>query len=660
MFKQILLFGTCLLFVSLTGHAQLRAAPLQLTAKQLNYERQFKPLQISPAVRVPTRAAAKEVGGIQSGRHVDVKLADGTTVRCFPAATNNPERPSKNYYYLPTNPHISRDEDGTPKFSMVRFVTDKTKAQGGVDGAILDIMVEYGLSPEQVKEVEKQLRKKVKGAKLKGAVQLEPGAEGNSFHVISATLTDKGFTNTLVTSGKAPVMEGQRVAMAARLSEYGATLLERSMEQPTTDISVVFDLKYLVKLPAYDVSVKINFDTYNEMQKEYEHNREKTTKHKRYWDPKWYNPFHIGTRKTTVLSETEKLQMIELLKEKGVVTFENIVHVPEADKEIVESGLHQLVLEAFFDMQKRFGQPSAEEVSGEDEDESDNEIEKARREEASKAKNYSYTVYQRKVKQSSGTITLELKKSIARYEYYTMTGNVGAWYEKHKDNPDLVTEVNLDDPFFQRREMRFVIDNEAYDIFKKMVNYATVQVRVPREGQRPFIDELTIDKKYLEKSGQTATLTYARMGDDAQTYDYAVQWSLRGGYLYPAKPQWAKGELMAVTLTAPVTPLVIEAEADLDEFDELGIARATVELRYDRFGKKYRDQKGLALSPAIGEPVVDKVIYHDSEKGNIQYRLVFHTKKAGKLTDNKWHNLEGAYIYCSPSELVVNKLKDLL
>ncbi|MCD6389100.1 MAG: hypothetical protein J7L69_06790, partial [Desulfobulbaceae bacterium] len=220
-------------------------------AEQFKYEKQFKPQTLHHSRTIPSPAAVKEIGGISYGRHVDVKLKDGITVRCFPAATKNPEKISKNYYYLPTNPHVARDPDGTPKFSMLRFVTDKTKEAGGVEGGILHFLVEYGLSPQQEKEAAKLLAKKVKGAKLKGAVQLESGGEGNSFHVVSATLTDEGFTSTLVTSGKAPVMEGQRVAVAARLSGYGATLLAKSMEQPTTDISVVFDLKYLVKLPAY-------------------------------------------------------------------------------------------------------------------------------------------------------------------------------------------------------------------------------------------------------------------------------------------------------------------------------------------------------------------------------------------------------------------------
>ncbi|WDP90212.1 MAG: hypothetical protein HUN04_11060 [Desulfobacter sp.] len=626
---------------------------------QMTYMKQFKPMQITPSVNIPSREVVKEIGGIRYGRHVDVKLSDGTTVRCFPAATKDPNKQSKNYYYLPADPKISRDKDGTPKFSMVRFVTDKTKADGGTEGAIIHFLVEYGLDKKQQKEVAKLLKKQVKGAKLKGAVPLETGAEGNSFNVVSATLTDKGFTSTLVTSGKAPVMEGQKVAVAARLDAYGATLLAKSLEQPTTDISVVFDLKYVVKLPAYDVQVKINYDKYHLLENEYTETRAKKTKTKRYWNPKWYNPLNISTKKTTTLTEEEQTRALDYLQETGVVTFDYVQHVPDADKEIVESGLHKIVLESFFDMQKRLGEPTEEELS-DDGSEDDKSAAEQRRKNAAKARNYQYTVFQRKEIKRTSTQVLNLKKVIARYESHTMTGNVGTWYGKYKDNPKLVTEVNLDDPFFQRRELRFVIGLTAYDIFSQMVNYATVQVRVPRKGQRPFIDELSIDKKYLEENGQTAMLSYARMGDDELTYDYAVQWSLRGGHLYPPKPVWKKGESMNVDLTAPIRPVTIEAEADLDELEEMGVARVSVELRYKRFGSQYTDKKGFALSPGVGEPVVSKVIYQDTDSDRLEYRLIFHTRKAGKIKGDDWHTVDGDYIYCAPAETIIDKLRSLL
>lgn len=626
-----------------------------------NYIQQFKPANIGQTLTVPSAKAVKEVGGIQYGRHVDIKLKDGTTVRCFPAATNNPEKTSKNYYYLPANPHVARHADGTPKFSMIRFVSDKTKAEGGAEGAVLHFLVEYGLDQSQVKETEKLLKQKVKGAMLKGAVPLEVGAEGNSFNVISAILGDDEFAPTLITSGKAPVMEGQQVAVAARLDAHGATLLAEGFKQPTSQVSVSFDLKYVVKLPAYDVKVTIDYDKYHEVESEYTHDRELKTKSKRYWNPKWYNPLKISTRKSTTLTESEQSQMLDFLQENGMVTFDYVQHVPDSDKEIVESGLHKIVLESFFDMQKRLGEPTEDELTSEDENaEGDDEAAAERRKEAAKHNKYHYTMFQRKTIQRKSKQVLNLKKVIARYENYTMTGNVGAWYEKYKDDPKLVTEVNLDDPFFQRREMRFVIDNEAYDIFNDMVNYATVQVRVPRKDQRPFIDEITIDRKYLETNGQTALLTYARMGDDAQTYDYAVQWSLRGGNLYPAEPKWKEGELMAVTLAAPVQPRTLEAEADLDELEELGFARVSVELQYKQFGKTKKDSKEFSMSPAVGEPMVNKVIYQDVGSDKLSYRLIYHHKKLGKIAQESWQPVEGDYIYCAPGEMVLEKIQSVL
>jgi hypothetical protein len=65
--------------------------------------------------------------------------------------------------------------------------------------------------------------------------------------VVSAILGDKEFAPTLITSGKAPVMEGQQVAVAARLDAYGATLLAEGFSKPTSQVSVTFDLKYVVK-----------------------------------------------------------------------------------------------------------------------------------------------------------------------------------------------------------------------------------------------------------------------------------------------------------------------------------------------------------------------------------------------------------------------------
>ncbi len=632
----------------------LLASPILAGGFFGNFQPKFKPVKIPT---VPPQSAVHEVGGVQYGRHVDVKLNDGTVVRCFPAATDNPKIVSKNYYYLPANPHVAIGPDGLPMFSMIKFVTNKSKKEGGAEGAILDLMVEYGLSNAQLKELKQKIRRIVPGAIIKGAVPLEVGSEGNSFYVASAVLGDKGFTTTLITTGKAPVMEGQKVAIAARLDPYGATLLDKSFQQHMTDVSVVFDLKYIVKMPAYDVRIKIDFDKYHHLLDQMKHESFKGSKRSYYWNPKWYNLFNISSEKKTSLTEKEERKIVDFLKETGVVEFVYIQHVPDEDKEIVESGLYGKVMDIFFEMEKQFGTPPEEEMSAEDEADEEKERKEDLRNKSDKYAKFRYTAVKSKRIERHGKVELSLKKIGARYEYYTMTGNIAAWYKKFKHNKKLVAEVNLDDPFFSHREIRFVIDNEAYDIFKNVINYATVQVRVDRKGQPPFIDEVTIDKKYLESHGQTATITYAPMRDESRTFKYKVQWSLRGGHIYPQKAEWKEGDVMAVTLSAPIHPVMVEAEADLDELKSMNVARVSIELRYKQFGKPYIDHSSLAISTSSGNPMTSKTIYPDVDNKKLEYRLIYHHKKLGRIKEQKWRTVEGNYIFCSPEESVLAKLQ---
>ena len=84
-----------------------------------------------------------------------------------------------------------------------------------------------------------------------------------------------------------------------------------------------------------------------------------------------------------------------------------------------------------------------------------------------------------------------------------------------KDNPKCVAAVNLNDPFFQHRDINFILDLDAKEMFDEAVNYVTVNVRKKRSDRPPFDDRVTIDAKHLKEKGITATVTYAR-GEDKQ------------------------------------------------------------------------------------------------------------------------------------------------
>jgi hypothetical protein len=211
-----------------------------------------------------------------------------------------------------------------------------------------------------------------------------------------------------------------------------------------------------------------------------------------------------------------------------------------------------------------------------------------------------------------------------------LVGNLASWYDGVRDNPRCVAAVNLNDPFFQHRDIRFVLDLDAKEIFDEAINYVTVNVRKQRSSGHPFEDRITIDARYLQDHGVTAAVTYAR-GEDSNpdSYEYQAQWSLRGGELFPSNPKWLKGSWEGVTLSPPVVPRVIEVEADLIELEDAEITRATVQIHYPRFGQEV--EQNIHISPARGESLIEQRIFADRDARGYAYRLVLNHKRDGKL-----------------------------
>ncbi len=187
---------------------------------------------------------------------------------------------------------------------------------------------------------------------------------------------------------------------------------------------------------------------------------------------------------------------------------------------------------------------------------------------------------------------------------FQIVGNLASWYNGVKDNPKCVASVNLNDPFFQHRDINFILDLDAKEMFDEAVNYVTVNVRKKRgRAATPFEDRVTIDAKYLKEKGITASVTYARGEDkNPEAYEYQAQWSLKGGNVFPANPRWEKGSWEGVTLAPPVVPRTVEVEGDLEAMKASDITRVTVQIHYPKFGKEV--EENIHISPAKNEPIV--------------------------------------------------------
>ena len=110
---------------------------------------------------------------------------------------------------------------------------------------------------------------------------------------------------------------------------------------------------------------------------------------------------------------------------------------------------------------------------------------------------------------------------------HQLVANLMSWYDAVRDNKSCVAAVNLNDPFFQHRDIHFMLDLDAKEMFDDGVNYVTVNVRKRRSAGAPFEDRVTINAQHLKEHGVDAVVTYARGEDrDPDAYEYKSQWSL--------------------------------------------------------------------------------------------------------------------------------------
>lgn len=157
------------------------------------------------------------------------------------------------YYYIPDEPRLATKRDGTPEFTFIKY----TKTGGDIKGGIVHFLVTWGLTESEILTAETSLQMLDPKAKVVGPVPFKEG----TFKIISATAGEGGLFNVKICGeGKAPIMPGQKGAVSIALTQEGASLLWESFKNPTTDISVMFMLKYSGITPAYEAKLKVDWD----------------------------------------------------------------------------------------------------------------------------------------------------------------------------------------------------------------------------------------------------------------------------------------------------------------------------------------------------------------------------------------------------------------
>jgi hypothetical protein len=582
---------------------------------------------------------------LDNENRLTIALHDGTQITLLGEASSTAQ-PSRNYYYLPVNLRLGKRPDGVPEFLFVKYTTEAGPA--GVSGAVMHFLMEWGLTADQQKELGDALTALFPTAHLMGAVPMEPEASTSSFQIVSATLSDDKL-GSVVSSGKAPLVAGGKAAAGAKLSKEGAQLMASNFERTRSiaDLSIALNYGYSTLVPAARGSLTIDWSKMEQERESLITGWKQTPAGSTTTEDCFLFFCTTSTRPNYTYSYEESYQQYKFLEEKKIVSvsFDELVSDERVGK----------IREAFFQyFLNTMSEPADEDTAA---PASDKEKDKSPESKYGRQYAFNRSLYKSALARKTQRFDLSYRMTVKWP--FQLVGNLASWYDAVKDNKTCVDTIVLNDPFFQARDIRFVLDLDAKDIFDK-INMVQAQVRKKRTApEHDFVDHFDIDEKYLREKGVAGALTYARGSDPAaDTYEYRIKWNLRGNIDYPSSdPPWEKGTWEGITLGLPVVAHAIQFEGDLAELKASDITRATAQIRYSQFGKEL--EENIQLSPASGQPLVSKTIFIDRGSRGYAYRLVINHKTEGKMALD-WSPVVGDdYIYASipPEVLAVAAVK---
>ena len=185
---------------------------------------------------------------------------------CFPLVDA-----ADRWVYLPSQARLATDEASLPEFSFIRYVMNELgqeesartieRARGG---GVLHFLVLYETPEEQVLRAQQELRRRLDddALTLRGPVIFEQGR----YALVSSILNPASGTGErkLLATGRAPVLEGNRLALSFDLDPEQSTLLLESFRMPTPDVSLTFDMAFSGLTDAYDATMTVDWSKVKE------------------------------------------------------------------------------------------------------------------------------------------------------------------------------------------------------------------------------------------------------------------------------------------------------------------------------------------------------------------------------------------------------------
>lgn len=496
-----------------------------------------------------------------------VRVAD---LWCFPYQSN-----PKHYVYIPNKARLAVDEKKQPKFSFVRYIQNIASDSDGANtiteakgGGILHFLVLYETPQSQVEQAQAALRKRLKDDKieLRGPIIFKAGRYALVSSIINPNETGKSGTKRhLLASGRAPVLEGNQIALSFDLDPEKATILLKSFNMTTPDISLVFDMTFEGLSAAYDAELLVDWT--------------EVKKHKGY--SAGGTVYFVSADVEAMFDELRRNNSIKLISRGSDAQMEGLL-----------STVYQKLLELMFKPVEPEKVPASNQGGIMDALSSMIDSKGGALSSRKTTGFGAYVGYQIKEMKSSGKSVLNFnhRRSVDRHSYITF--NIGDFYKKYGNDKRYFRDINTNDATFQQREVRVSIDGALLPEFKRYINSATLTMRKTHESGKQTIREVVFNKNTIEKDPTKFRMLYGWDQDHDRNkwlnFQYRTRWNFKGGGQY--QTDWQNTNAPMVDLFVPYERRNIQIMGNREELKKQGIRVVVVKIEYPFFGKNRKEQ----------------------------------------------------------------------
>lgn len=409
------------------------------------------------------------------------------------------------FYFLPAAPHftVQQDAAGTfPQFQLLKY-----RGQS-LSGGFLNFDCDLGLTPDALDALSRDLQHQ---AHLSDPPRLSPVpiVDGTVRLILLDAQTPvptpptpgvptppappPTFVSRILQSARPSLYGDNAATFSVQLTPAGVTLMEQAMNGVMSPIGVVYELSYLALRPAYNITLKMDWDRIQKHMDE-----------------------HFGV--DAVFASVDIDKAVDDLKEQQAIVFQADTFVPEGEddagviknRDQAEAEVRDMITNTFF-------QPSLDPVR-ETKDGWDKAEHLARVLAAGPAAGGGMFSYRHvdMTRHDQKSLNVRFSERTAVRRTICPQGHLSGFLRLLKDSgvkvSDLVKEVDLNDPFFQTRTVNVI---SRADFAADNLQSVSVQLRY---GNQPR--DVLLDPQHPQQSVQWPSLLTSG----------AMQWEVQASY----------------------------------------------------------------------------------------------------------------------------------